>query len=93
MAAVDNDLAYNTVQTTLTRLYDKGAVHRELVGRAHAYTPVMDDAGLAAHRMRSLLDQGRDHTAVLSRFVGTLTPEEEATLADLLAQHGEGETR
>lgn len=88
MDAVDSDLAYNTVQTTLARLYDKGAVHRELVGRAHAYTPVLDDAGLAAHRMRSLLDRGEDHAAVLSRFVGALTPEDEAMLADLLHRHG-----
>lgn len=92
MEAVDSDLAYNTVQTTLTRLHDKGAVYRELVGRAHAYTPVLDDAGLAAHRMRSLLDQGHDHAAVLSRFVGTLTPEEESMLTDLLLQHGSGES-
>jgi len=81
------DLAYNTVQTILTRLHGKGAVHRERVGRAHAYTPVLDEAGLAANRMRAMLDRGGDHAAVLTRFLGTLTPDEEATLAQLLNRH------
>ena len=82
-----DDLAYNTVQTILARLHGKGAVHREQVGRAHAYTPVLDEAGLAANRMRAMLDRGGDHAAVLTRFLGTLTPDEEATLAQLLNRH------
>jgi predicted transcriptional regulator len=85
--AVGGELAYNTVQTILTRLHAKGAVHREQAGRAHAYTPVLDEAGLAASRMRAMLDRGGDHAAVLARFIGTLTPQEEATLAQLIAEH------
>jgi predicted transcriptional regulator len=68
-------------------LHRKGAVVREQAGRAHAYRPVIDDAGLAAQRMRALLDRGGDHAAVLTHFVGTLTPDEEATLAKLLGEH------
>ncbi|MCW2494127.1 BlaI/MecI/CopY family transcriptional regulator [Jatrophihabitans sp.] len=89
-ASLGDDLAYNTVQTILTRLHAKGAVHREQAGRAHAYTPVLDDAGLAANRMRALLDKGTDKAAVLSRFLGTLTPEEESTLAGLLKRPKRG---
>lgn len=85
--AVGGDLAYTTIQTILTRLHDKSAVRRELAGRAHTYTPVLDDAGLAADRMRAILDKGGDHAAVLSRFLRTLTPTDEATLTDLLHQH------
>lgn len=89
--AVDSTLAHNTVQTILTRLNVKGAVARERIGRAHAYTPVLDDAGMIANRMRAALDkglgQGQDHVAVLSHFVDTLTPDEESALAALLAQH------
>jgi predicted transcriptional regulator len=85
--AVGADLAYNTVQTILTRLHAKGVVVRERVGRAHAYTPVLDEAGIAASRMRAMLDRGGDHTAVLARFVGTLSAQEEATLARLIAEH------
>lgn len=82
--ALDSGLAYTTVQTILTRLHGKGAVERRQVGRAHAYSPVLDEAGLTASRMHAMLDRGGDHTAVLSRFVGTLSREEEATLAALL---------
>ncbi|MDX6210283.1 MAG: hypothetical protein QOE24_2674 [Frankiales bacterium] len=82
-----SDLAYNTVATILTRLHAKGAVHRELTGRAHVYTPVLDQPALAANRMRAMLDSGADQAAVLSRFVDSLTPEQEATLADLLGRH------
>ncbi len=82
--ALGGELAYNTVQTILTRLHGKGAVRREQAGRAHAYTPVLDEAGLAANRMRAMLDRGGDHAAVLTTFLGTLTPDEEATLAQLI---------
>jgi predicted transcriptional regulator len=84
--ALGGDLAYTTVQTILTRLHTKGAVHRQQAGRAHAYTPVLDDAGLAANRMQAMLDKGGDHAAVLTRFLRTLTPEDEATLAELLGR-------
>jgi predicted transcriptional regulator len=77
-------LAYNTVQTILTRLWHKGAVERDASGRAHTYRPVMDDAGLAAHRMRAILDRRPDQEAVLMRFLGALTPEQETTLGALL---------
>lgn len=79
-----NTRAYTTVQTILTRLHRKGAVRRVLIGRAHSYTPVLDDAGLAAQKMRSMLDRGDDQLGVLRRFVETLTPEEEAAVTELL---------
>jgi predicted transcriptional regulator len=85
--ALGADLAYNTVQTILTRLHAKGAAHREQTGRAHTYTPILDEAGLTATRMRAMLERGGDHAAVLARFLGTLTPQQEATLAKLIAQH------
>ncbi len=88
-AALGSELAYNTVQTILVRLHVKGAVHRELAGRAHAYTPVLDEAGLAAQRMRAMLDRGGDHAAVLTRFLGSLTPEDESTVAALLHRSAE----
>jgi predicted transcriptional regulator len=83
------DLAYTTVQTILSRLLAKNAVRREAAGRAHAYSPVLDNAGMVASRMRAMLDRGGDHAAVLSRFVGTLTPDEERTLVALLQEHRE----
>jgi predicted transcriptional regulator len=83
--SVGADLAYTTVQTILVRLHAKGAVQREQTGRAYAYTPVLDNAGLAADRMQAMLDKGGDHTAVLRRFVRTLSAQDEAALTELLS--------
>ena len=85
VGALDGDLAYTTVQTILTRLLAKGAVTRRPAGRAHAYRPVLDQAGLAASRMHAMLDHGGDHAAVLRRFVSTLNADDEAALTALLA--------
>lgn len=85
VGAVGGDLAYTTVQTILTRLVAKGVVQREAVGRAYAYSPVLDQAGVVAARMRAVLDSGADQRAVLTRFVGTLSLEQERALAHLLS--------
>lgn len=77
-------LAYTTVMTALTRLHEKGVVTREKAGRAYAYTAVLDSPGIAAARMRELLDAGEDREAVLARFLGSLSDDDERTLAVLL---------
>ena len=63
------DLAYTTVITILTRLLAKGAVTRERAGRSFVWTPASDQAGLAAQRMRRVLDGESDREAVLASFV------------------------
>ena|SRR3972149_4651221 len=35
----DREIAYNTVQTIMTRLVDKGLLKRKLVGKTHVYKP------------------------------------------------------
>lgn len=80
------DLAYTTVMTALTRLFEKDEVRREKAGRAFAYTPVLDEAETAATRMRELLERGGERDAVLARFVGSLSADEEKLLADLLRE-------
>ncbi|MEU9378477.1 BlaI/MecI/CopY family transcriptional regulator [Streptomyces sp. NPDC048255] len=86
------NLAYTTVMTILTRLQVKGAVARERVGRSFEWTPVADESGLAALRMRKVLDGERDRQAVLASFVTALSPRDEQLLRDLLAQaSGDGE--
>jgi len=83
-----DDLAYTTVITILTRLLDKGAVTRQREGRSFAWTPASDEAGLAARRMRKVLDGERDREAVLASFVSSLQPEDERLLRDLLGRRG-----
>jgi predicted transcriptional regulator len=86
------DLAYTTVITILTRLLAKGVVTRERAGRSFVWTPVSDEAGLAAHRMRKLLDGESDREAVLASFVTSLEPDDERLLRELLGQtESEGE--
>ncbi|MEU2600313.1 BlaI/MecI/CopY family transcriptional regulator [Streptomyces hirsutus] len=80
------DLAYTTVITILTRLLAKGAVTRERAGRSFAWTPASDHAGLAAHRMRRVLDAESDREAVLASFVTGLDPDDERLLRELLGQ-------
>ncbi|WP_327715025.1 BlaI/MecI/CopY family transcriptional regulator [Streptomyces sp. NBC_00490] len=85
-------LAYTTVITILTRLLAKAAVTRERSGRSFVWTPVSDQAGLAAHKMRKLLDGESDREAVLASFVTSLDPDDEKLLRDLLGQaEGEGD--
>jgi predicted transcriptional regulator len=81
-----SDLAYTTVMTILTRLYEKGSVTRRLVGRAYVYTPSQAQAEVTAAQMRALLDRGFDRTEVLARFVGSLSHDDERTLASLLGR-------
>jgi predicted transcriptional regulator len=83
-AELGGKLAYTTVMTALTRLYEKDVVSREKRGRAYAYTAVLDSPGIAAARMRELLEAGGDREAVLARFLGALSDADERTLVELL---------
>jgi predicted transcriptional regulator len=79
-------LAYTTVMTTLARLHDKGEVTRGRAGRAYAYAPMLGRAETAASRMREVLEKGADRQAVLARFVGSLSADDERLLAELLRE-------
>ncbi|MFR9726652.1 BlaI/MecI/CopY family transcriptional regulator [Streptomyces sp. MS19] len=79
-------LAYTTVVTILTRLHAKGAVTRERAGRSFAWTPAAGVAGLAAFRMRRVLENEADRHAVLASFVSALGPDDERLLRALLAE-------
>lgn len=86
------DLAYSTVVTTLTRLYDKQVLTRVPAGRAYAYRPATDASGLAARRMHQVLSGGPDRAQVLTRFVGTLTESDAAVLRALLGSGPAGDS-
>ncbi|MFC6020480.1 BlaI/MecI/CopY family transcriptional regulator [Plantactinospora solaniradicis] len=83
-------LSYSTVVTTLTRLFDKGAVTRDRDGRAYRYGAVRDAAGLVAERMSRLLAAEPDRGSVLRRFVSTLDDGDEQILRGLLRQDSDG---
>jgi predicted transcriptional regulator len=81
-------LAYSTVVTILSRLHDKGVLTRLRSGRAYSYAPVADEPGLAARRMRGVLDAEADRAAVLARFVSELSPADERLLRQMLDDQG-----
>ncbi|MEU3985837.1 BlaI/MecI/CopY family transcriptional regulator [Streptomyces sp. NPDC026672] len=81
-ARLDGELTYSSVVTILTRMHTKGLLSRVARGRAYAYSPVTDDAGFAARRMRTVLEGRPDREAVLARFADELSGAD----ADLLRQ-------
>jgi predicted transcriptional regulator len=91
MTELGGDLAYTTVMTTLSRLYEKGALERAQRGRAFAYQLVGDvpaaQAAVTARQMQRLLESG-DRSLVLSRFVDSLDAEAEQELRQLLRGAG-----
>jgi predicted transcriptional regulator len=84
------DLAYTTLVTILSRLYAKGVLTRCRSGRAYSYAPVADEPGLAARRMRGLLEAEPDREAVLARFVSGMSAADERLLRRMLADHAAG---
>jgi predicted transcriptional regulator len=68
--AIDRDLAYTTVMTTLKILEDKRILQRgEKIGRAFTYTPLVSRAQVQEGMLRTLTDQlfgGSARSLVLS---------------------------
>ncbi|MET8468361.1 BlaI/MecI/CopY family transcriptional regulator [Streptomyces sp. NPDC006422] len=83
---VGGGLAYTTVITILARLQAKDAVTRRREGRSFVWTPVADEAGLAAFKMRKVLDAEADREAVLASFVTSLPEGDEQLLRELLSR-------
>jgi predicted transcriptional regulator len=81
-------LAYSTIVTILSRLHAKGVLTRLRSGRAYSYKPVADEPGLAARRMRGVLDAEADRAAVLARFVSELSAADERLLRQMLDDQG-----
>jgi predicted transcriptional regulator len=86
LEALDSDLAYTTVMTILSRLWEKGLTERTKQGRAFAYAAAMSEPELAAARMRDVLESTSDRVATMSTFVGGLTKREAAELRALLSK-------
>ncbi|MBO0655600.1 BlaI/MecI/CopY family transcriptional regulator [Streptomyces triculaminicus] len=83
-ATLSGELTYSTVVTILSRLHGKEVLTRTPRGRAYAYAPLTDEAGLAARRMHKVLDGRADREVVLTRFADGLNDEDAALLRRLL---------
>lgn len=67
-------LAYTTVMTVLDNLHRKGAVTREMVGRAWMYQPACDREQHTATLLREVLGSSCDRQVALMHFVSELDP-------------------
>ena len=81
---LDGKLAYTTVMTVLSRLWAKGLLQRDLVGKAYVYRPVMSEAELTAEQMQRTVHAATDPAAVLSKFVEKLSDEDAAMMRRFL---------
>ena len=84
--SVAPELAYTTVMTILSRLYEKGRLTRDRQGRAYTYEPIRTEAEFRADEMQATLIDAGDRAAVLSRFVDSLEPQDAKTLKKLLGR-------
>ena len=82
---LDSGLAYTTVMTTLSRLYEKGMVTRQRVGRAYAYELTSPESRVA-RSMHGALEDSPDRDLALARFVDELDPADIPVLRRLLDQ-------
>lgn len=80
----ERDLAYTTVMTVLDNLYRKGAVRRELDGRAYRYEPVLSREAHTAGLMREDWLSGGGRAGALVHFVEGMSPEQLGALRDAL---------
>ena len=84
--SVAPELAYTTVMTILSRLYEKGRLARGREGRAYTYEPIRSEAEHRAQEMQATLIDAGDRAAVLSQFVESLDSQDARTLRKLLAR-------
>lgn len=77
-------LAATTLLTVLSRLEKKSFVRSDRAVRPFRYTAVASRADHVAELMHEVLGDSRDRSAVLARFVGSVSAEDAATLRQLL---------
>ena len=96
LAERGDDVAYNTVQTMLNRLEEKGLVRRDSSDRAHCYRPLLKEkaaVGGAIRRLTSRFFEGSAEALATRLVEDELGDEELDRLRALLDAHrrkGEG---
>lgn len=83
-------VAYNTVQTMLNRLEEKGLVRRDASDRAHRYRPLLKEQTAVGGAIRRLATRFFDGSAeaLATRLVEELDEEEIARLRAVIESKG-----
>ena len=84
--AARRELAYTTVMTVLSNLWEKGILERRRDGRAYAYHPVQTREERTASTMSDALKAVANRPVVLTEFVGQLSAEDRAQLRRMLSK-------
>lgn len=79
-------LAYTTVMTVMSRLYEKGLLERCEDGRPYRYRVALTREDYSAGLMLEVLDEFGDRSAVLARFVERIRPQDAEVLRRLAAE-------
>jgi predicted transcriptional regulator len=82
--AVEREIAYTTVMSTMDNLHTKGWLARERDGKAYRYWPTLTREQHSAQLMRDALDGGGRSDLVLTHFLEQISPEESARLREAL---------
>ena len=74
----NRDIAYTTVMTTMSRLYDKNILHRRKVGMSFVYTPALGQAECVARVVKNVLVSlvGEFEAPVVRYFVDYIARDE-----------------
>lgn len=83
--------AYNTIQTVLNRLAERGLLSRQKAGTAIEYRPVFSEAEYLSRSISQTLAAASldARQAALARLIGGLDKDELADLQELAKQMGE----
>lgn len=86
LAALDSHRAYNTIQTTLDRLYKKNLLTREKVSHSFVYRPRVSRVEFHREQIASLVGELRpkDRAPVLAAFVDAAGDAELESLEKLI---------
>ncbi len=93
--ALEQTLAYTTVQTMLNILCRKGKLKRKLLGRAYEYSAAVSEAKALGHAVRDLVERmfgGSSEELVMSLIKSRqIDPKRIAELTRRLEEEGSGE--
>jgi predicted transcriptional regulator len=84
---LERQIAYTTVMTVLDNLHRKGAVRREMAGRAYRYVPVRTREQHIAGLLSAVLEDAGDRTAALLGFVDQMSRSEVSALRRALDEY------
>jgi predicted transcriptional regulator len=79
-----HELAYTTVTTVMSRLYEKDRLERRKDGRAFIYHPTASRAEWVATQMDQFLESGGDRTSTLTHFLERLDDADRTQLRRML---------